>query len=159
MNKKSQREIGRMMDRANELRTIMYTEFWKAINKIDEDEASPHPAKYMMVDYMLVAPGKDYDYQMLEDEVAKPIHQERKEQDRMAGWELFSLITPGGRNYGYNFATGNYFNELQDVEYGFTEDVVMNALPGTDLPELFDTIFATRSLVKSEVWELVDRTE
>ncbi|MFH5831385.1 hypothetical protein [Halalkalibaculum sp. DA384] len=159
MDQRSRDQINNMMAKANELRTVMYTEFWKAINKIAEDAASPHSAKYMMVDYMLVAPGKDYDYQMLEDEVAKPIHQERKATDRMVGWELYSLITPGGQNYGYNFATGNFFDELEDVEYGFTEDVIKNALPGTDIPELFDTIFDTRRLVNSQIWELVYRVD
>lgn len=159
MDKRSREEINKMMMRANELRTTMYSEFWKTINKIDENGTSPHSAKYLMLDYMLVSPGKEYDYQMLEDEVAKPIHQERRETDRMAGWELYTLISPGGQEYGYNFATGNFFNELKDVEYGFTEDVIQNALPGTDIPELFDTIFATRTLVHSEIWERVYRVD
>ncbi len=158
MDDKSGEEIKQMMGKANDLRTTMYTEFWKTINKLAVEGASPHPSKYMMIDYMMVAPGKDFDYQMLEDEVAKPIHQERKEKSRMQGWELFSLISPTGQEYGYNFATGNYFDELKNVEFGFTEDVIKNALPGTDIPELFETIFSTRTLVNSQVWELVDRT-
>ncbi|MDX1636527.1 MAG: hypothetical protein R3281_01070 [Balneolaceae bacterium] len=159
MSQKNQQEIRSMMSKANSMRTLMYTEFWKTINKIDVEGTSPHPSKYMMIDFMNVVPGKEYDYQMLEDEIAKPIHQERKDKNRMAGWELFTIITPAGEEYGYNFATGNYFEELENVEFGFTEDVIQNALPGTDIPELFDTIFSTRSLVHSQVWELVERVD
>lgn len=159
MNKNSKGAISKIMEEANGIRTIMYTELWKAMNSMLPEGEAPHQAKYMMVDYMMVAPGKEYDYQMLEDEIAKPLHQERSSQGTMAGWELFSIITPGGSNYGYNFATGNYFNELKDIEFGFTEDVIQSAMPGTDIPELFDTIFSTRTLVQSQVWELVESTE
>lgn len=159
MQEKNQQAISKMMSQANSLRTIMYTELWKAINKIAISEPSPHSARFMMIDYMNVVPGKNYDYQMLEDEIAKPLHLERKKKGTMAGWELFSLITPSGREYGYNFATGNYFDELENIEFGFTEDLIKTAMPGTDIPELFETIFSTRSLVHSEVWELIERTE
>lgn len=159
MTKKDQQTISNMMSQANSLRTVMFTELWKAINKIDSDEPSPHSARFLMFDYMDVAPGKDYDYQMLEDEIAKPLHQARREKDQMQAWEVFTLISPSGNNYGYNFATGNYFDELENIEFGFTEDLIKSAMPGTDIPEMFDTIFSTRTLVNSEVWELIERTE
>lgn len=143
----------------NRLRTIMFSEVWKVINKIATDKKAPHPGKYLMMDYMNVAPGKDFDYQMLEDEIARPIHEERVELDKMQGWEVYSLISPGGTEYGYNFATGNFFNRLENIEFGFTKEVIESAVPGTDIPELFDTMFSTRSLVRSEVWERVIRTE
>lgn len=159
LDKNSQQEISKMMEEANSLRTHMYTEIWKAQNKMQPDSTSPHPAKYLMIDYMMVAPGREYDYQMLEDEIAKPLHEERKSQGIMAGWEVYSLLTPGGNNYGYNFATGNFFEELEHIEYGFTEDLIKSAKPSTDIPELFETINSTRTLVNSQIWELVERTE
>ena len=100
LEKKNGNQVNQMMARANNLRTIMYSELWKAINKVAVEESPPHPAKYVNMDYMHVTPGKDYDYQMLEDEFAKPIHEERIQLDNMQGWELYQLLTPGGTEYG-----------------------------------------------------------
>lgn len=147
-----------IMSESNRLRTVMFSEVWKVVNKIASEKEAPNPGKYLMMDFMNVVPGKESEYQMLEDELARPIHQERVETDKMQGWEVYSLISPGGTEYGYNFATGNFFNNLENVEFGFTEEVIESAIPGTNIPEMFDTIFSTRSLVRSEVWERVART-
>ena len=148
-----------IMAERNRLSTVMFSEVWKVINKIAAEKKAPNPGKYLMMDYMNVVPGKESEYQLLEDELARPIHQERVETDKMQGWEVYSLISPGGTEYGYNFATGNFFNDLANVEFGFTEEVIESAIPGTNIPEMFDTIFSTRSLVRSEVWERVAWTK
>ena len=140
---------------------VLKTELWRVENMLsDSMDRSDKPSKYMAMDYMDVVPGKNPDYLMLEDEIAKPIHGERMDQDIMAGWEVYSLITPGGVEYGYNFATGNFYNKLEHVEYGFTNKVIIQAMgENADIPELFNTINTTRDLVKSELWELVSATE
>lgn len=139
--------------------SVIKTELWKVQNALT-DSTKKHPSKYMSMDYMNVAPDKNPDYLMLEDEVAKPIHDERMNQDIMSGWEVYSLITPGGMEYGYNFATGNYYDKLEYVEYGFTNEVINQAMgANANIPELFDTIYATRDMVKVELWELVAYTE
>jgi len=148
-----------MLAESNRLSTVMFSEIWKVINKIAAEEKAPSPGKFLMMDFMEVVPGKESEYQLLEDELARPIHEERVDLEKMQGWEVYSLISPGGTEYGYNFATGNFFNSLANVEFGFTEEVIESALPGTNIPEMFDTIFSTRSLVRSEVWEQVARTE
>lgn len=146
----------REMQRTFSLRDREFSEIWKRENLVDSPSNGSKPARYVTMDYMDVAPGKDFDYMMLEDDVAKPIHRERIKQDQMRNWEVYSLVIPGGTEYGYNFATGNYFDELSHIEFGFTEEVVKQALPGTDLPELFNLIFDTRDMVKHELWELMD---
>ena len=153
------RKVNAITQKTNNLSTVMFSEVWKVVNKIAVEEKAPNPSRFLMMDFMKVVPGKESEYQLLEDELAKPIHEERVITERMQGWEVYSLISPGGTEYGYNFATGNFFNSLENVEFGFTEEVIESALPGTDIPEMFDTIFSTRSLVRSEVWELVVRTD
>ena len=94
---------------------------------------------------------------MLEDEIAKPIHLESIERGRMAGWQVHSLILPSGMNYGYNFAAGNYFDELEHFEFGFNEEIISQTMgKNSNMPELFDTIYNTRDLVKVELWEIVN---
>lgn len=139
---------------------VTKTELWKVQNALVDSTDESHPSKYMTMDYMNVAPGKNPDYLMLEDEVAKPIHDERIDQNIMAGWEVYSLIAPGGVEYGYNFATGNFYDKLEHVEYGFTNEIINQAMgTNTNIPELFNTIYETRDMVKVELWKLVANTE
>lgn len=137
---------------------LIKSELWKVENTA-HDSGDPSPSTYMTMDYMDVAPGKNPDYLMLEGEVAKPIHEERIAEDIMAGWAVYSLIVPGGVEYGYNFATGNFYDELGHIEYGFTNEIINQAMgDNTNISELFSTIYSTRDLVKIELWKLAAAT-
>ncbi|HKL17950.1 MAG TPA: hypothetical protein VJ905_03245 [Halalkalibaculum sp.] len=132
------------------------SEIWKVRSLISTDNGdSDKPSRYMTMDFMNVAQGRGLEYLMLEDEVAMPLHKERISRDNMTGWEVYSLILPGGTEYGYNFATGNYFDHIEDVEFGFTQELIKQTMPGTDVADLLETIYETRDLVKSELWELI----
>lgn len=131
------------------------SELWRINNSVLTSDSSK-ASKYFIMDYMNVAGGMEYAYQMMEDEVALPIHEYRMEIEQMNGWELFDLIVPGGSEYGYNFATGNYFSDLRDFEFGFTEEIIRQSHPNTDINEINETFAKTRELVRSEVWELID---
>lgn len=135
--------------------SLIKSEIWKVEDdSLLQDNGNTKP--YMTMDYMNVAPGKGLDYLMLEEEIAKPIHQERIDREVMAGWEVYSLIMPSGTKYGYNYATGNYFDKLEHVEFGFTNEVIQQAMgQNSNVPELFNTIYSTRELVKVELWQLV----
>lgn len=146
-------------EQLSKLATLIKSEIWRVQNSAFADTGST-PSRYMSMDYMKVAPGKDPDYLMLEDEIAKPIHLERIERGRMAGWEVHSLILPSGMNYGYNFATGNYFNELEHFVFGMNEEIIQQTMgQNSNVPELFETIYNTRDLIKVELWELVDHMQ
>lgn len=139
--------------------SVIKTELWRVENAL-LDSSETQPTKFMGMDYMNVTSGKNPDYLMLEEEVAKPIHQARIQDDRMTSWQVYSLITPGGVEYGYNFATGNFYNKLEYLEYGFTNEVIKQSMgTKTNIPELFNTIYTTRDLVKSELWRLVAYTQ
>lgn len=132
------------------------SEIWKVRSMISpETGETMKPSRYMTMDFMNVAQGRGLEYLMLEDEVAMPLHKERINRDNMTGWEVYSLILPGGTEYGYNFATGNYFDHIEDVEFGFTQELIKQTMPGTDVADLLETIYETRDLVKSELWELI----
>ncbi|MDZ7719348.1 MAG: hypothetical protein U5K72_11085 [Balneolaceae bacterium] len=131
------------------------SELWRVNNSVLTDE-SAKMSKYFIMDYMDVHLGMEYAYQMMEDEVALPIHEYRMEIDQMNGWELFSLIVPGGTEYGYNFATGNYYSNLRHFEFGFTEEIIRQSHADTDVNEINETFSETRDLVRSEVWELIE---
>ncbi len=146
-------------EQLSKLATLIKSEIWRVENSAYADTGST-PSRYMSMDYMKVAPGKSPDYLMLEDEIAKPIHLERIEQNQMAGWEVYSLILPSGMNYSYNFATGNHFKELEHFEFGLNEEIIQQTMgENSNVPELFETIYNTRDLIKVELWELIDHLQ
>lgn len=134
---------------------ISKAELWSVRNSVNNSENS-NLSNYMMMDYMDVRLGRELEYQMLEDEVAKPLHEQRMDRDIMEGWEMYQLITPGGTDYGYNFATGNYFSDLSHIEFGFNEELIRSQNPDVDLAEFFEHIWSTRDLVRSEVWRKIE---
>jgi hypothetical protein len=137
------------------LNSIMHSELWRVRNSVIKDQEIV-PSLYMIKDYMEVSLGREYEYQMFEDEIARPLHEDRMEMDRMNAWEVYQLIIPGGINYGYNFSTGNFYNKLEHMEFGFTDELIRANHPDVNLMDFFQTIFSTRDLVKSELWVLVD---
>lgn len=140
---------------AENLFDLPLSELWVVRNSV-VNEISGTPSNFLQLDYMDVRLGREFEYQMLEDEIAKPLHEERMSQDIMEDWEMYELITPGGMHYGYNFATGNYFSRLEHIEYGFNEELIRSQNPDVDLMEFFEQIWSARDLVRSEIWQRVD---
>jgi hypothetical protein len=140
------------------LASRQFAELWKTeaeIMSISDKELG----KIMVMNYMQVSPGKEAEYLTLENDMARPLHEERIKNNEMHSWRAFSLIQPGGINYGYNFATADYFENLRDVEYGFTNELIKSVMPGTNINEMFDAIYSTRNIAKYELWLLVDYME
>lgn len=132
-----------------------HTELWGVRNSVISEEGS-NPTRYLRMNYMDVVLGHEYEYQMFEDEVAKPLHIDRMERNQMRGWELYELILPGGTDYGYNFSTADYYDQLENIEFGFNEELIRQNHPDTNLNDFFDNMYRTRDLVRIELWELVD---
>ena len=148
-------DLENLMGRYNEIMVPEFSELWSINNSLLRSEDSK-PSRYFMLDYMRVKPGMEYTYQMMEDDSARPIHEYRMENGNMEGWELFHLILPRGDEYGYNFATGNYFTHLRDLEFHFNEEIIRQSSPDVDVTEFIENVENIRDLVRSEVFELVD---
>lgn len=132
-----------------------HSELWRINNNVVRED-NLEPSRYFSMDYMKVTSGMEYAYQMMEDEIARPMHEQRMENDAMEAWQLFSLVIPGGSQYGYNYATGNHFKNLKDFEFGFTDELISQTHPNTNVSEFFDNIERTRDPVRIEIWELLD---
>jgi hypothetical protein len=135
--------------------TPIFSELWTIRNSVMKDDEA-RPSRYMVMNYMRVGQGYEFEYQMMEDETARPLHERRMQNDVMNGWELQEMILPGGLEYGYNFSTIDHYENLAHVEFGFTEELIRQTHPETDINAFFDNINRSRDLVKREVWELVD---
>lgn len=158
LNQISQNEGQKLSDDYKKYLSPNHSELWRIRNSVVADSTFS-PSRYIVINYMNVVLGYEYEYQMFEDEIARPMHEERMQRDQMEGWELHELLLPGGLNYGYNFSTMDYFDNLEDIEFGFTDELIRQTHPATDINEFFEHIYRTRDLVKFELWELVEALE
>ncbi|MEX0844547.1 MAG: hypothetical protein WD022_04665 [Balneolaceae bacterium] len=138
--------------------THQFSELWDTEAEIMSISGKP-VSTFMVMNYMMVNPGKEAEYLTLENDMARPLHEERINKGEMHSWRTFSLLQPGGINYGYNFATADYFDKVSDIEYGFTNELIKSVMPGSDINEMFNAIYATRDIVKSELWQLIESVE
>lgn len=158
-NEKLKEEIAirndKLMEKTLGFATHQYSELWKTEAEImNVNDTTPSPFKVM--NYMMVNPGKEFEYLVLENDLARPLHEERINEGKMHSWRTYSLIQPGGIEYGYNFATADYYIKLSDIEFGFTNEIIKSVMPNTNITKMFEAIYATRDIMKSELWQLVD---
>jgi hypothetical protein len=118
----------------------------------------PSGPRYLQVDYMKVAPGKAQAYADLEKEW-RPLHQEQIRAGKIAWWALYDVRFPGGDSAEYNYVTVTAFNRFQDMENSLPQDLVTKALQGKDVEGFWSRTDAARSLVRTEVLELLDQVE
>lgn len=137
-----------------ELADYQYSELWKTeagvMNVMDSE-----PGGYAVVNFMRVKPGMENQYLALENDIARPLHEERIQQDKMHNWRTYSLMKPGGSGYDYNFITADFYDKVSNIEYGFTNEIMQSVMPKANFTETMDAIIATREIVNSELWELL----
>ena len=114
------------------------------------------PAAYMQVNYMKVEPSLSSQYEQLETEIWFPIHNESIRLGRTAGWSLWSMLFPRGDGLPYQYLTLNAFSEY---EYAFELDFSIpfsHIHPDKDYAEIQDKTWKTRTIVRTELWDLID---
>ena len=120
---------------------------------------NPVPRRYVVLDYMRVAPGKDNDYVRLEREVWKPFHAQRIKDKRLVGWQLYAVRYTADTHRDYDYVTVNVYDNLAatDDQSGLVE-MFQRMHPGNDAARLLAETGAARQTVRSEVWVLLDQT-
>jgi hypothetical protein len=120
---------------------------------------NPVPRRYLVLDYMKVAPGKDNDYVRLEREVWKPFHAQRIKDKRLIAWSLYDVRYTADTHREYDYVTVNVYDNLAatDDQAGMG-DMFQRLHPGNDGARLLTETGAARETVRSEVWVLLDRT-
>ena len=102
------------------------------------------PPKYLEVDYMKVQPGKDSDYLRVE-----------------RSWALYNVRFPFGTEEKYDYVTVNTFDRFGQLEDPFTDlgEIFKKVHPNMKVDDIGQQTEATRHLVRSEVWQLMDETQ
>jgi L-rhamnose mutarotase len=112
---------------------------------------------FLLVDYMQVKPGMEGAYVQLEETLWRPFHQHNVANGDMLAWSLYDVRFDVYADYDY--VTVNVYDNLavmDTLDYWATMGTVH---PDADLDSLFQATESTRSIVRSEVWVLVDQTD
>lgn len=113
-------------------------------------------ASYAQHDYMKVPPGQSQAYVDLEQNLWKPIHRQRAEDGSIAGWNLYEVVSPAGADRSHDYVTVTFYEEWGQIENSLTTEHVDQAHPNKDPQQILDQTVETRSLVRSEVVEVID---
>lgn len=114
---------------------------------------------YVVLDYMKVTPGKGAEYRDLEQNTWKPIRQALIEDGRLVSWRLYWVRMPYGSENKYNLVASSVYDDTADVAERFSMEALEKAYAGTDLDEMIERTEAARGMVRSEVWQLLDKAE
>lgn len=120
-------------------------------------EDGPGDFKYIQLDYMKVEQGKENDYWEAETNIWKPVHQEFIKAGSRVGWSLWGRVFPSGAGLDYQYVTVNYMADWSKIGTADYNDAFAKAHAGKNLDELFAKTNASRVLVKSELWEVIDK--
>jgi L-rhamnose mutarotase len=120
-------------------------------------EGGPGDFKYIQLDYMKVEQGKENDYWDAETNIWKPVHQEFIKAGSRVGWSLWGRVFPSGAGLDYQYATVNYMADFSKIGVADYNDAFAKAHAGKNMDDLFAKTNASRVLVKSELWEVIDK--
>lgn len=145
--------ISDILTKTLESRQLVKSELFQNLASVGEPES---PSPFIQVDCMQVKEGNAGMYVEVETELWQPLHQELVNAGQRNFWGLYALWYPGGTGREYQYVTVNAvsdFTKLASFDY---EAAFEKAHPGKDVNEAMEKTTASRSLVRSELWELVD---
>jgi hypothetical protein len=119
--------------------------------------ASPQP-KFMVIEFMKIAPGKFGDWAALERDTWKPVHQRRVQEGAIVSWAALAQVMPGDESNGPIAAAVTTFSGWPDP----TKDNYPALLAKVHPQRKADTIFTqaedARRIVRQEIWHIIDET-
>jgi hypothetical protein len=140
----------------DEYRHIVRREIYTPVQGAHTENApNAPPSKYMQVDLMHPAAGKTADYIKMEKETFLPLHNERIKMGIMKGWGLYEKIMPVDSRMGYEYVTVNFYDDLNKLGDGYAESV-KKLFPQKDMNAMINETEATRTIVQSGIWKLMN---
>ena len=147
-----------LVNRTDEIRTIVKTEIWSTVDQSMSDDWSK--AKILVYNYFTSPEGKSIaDHVKAEKTIWKPIHEARIKDNKMEGWVLAQLEFPFGASMPYNTATIDIYNDMGQMLAPWFEDYFKKVHPGKDADKLVQETTAVTTLTKGELRWVVDRLD
>ena len=117
------------------------------------------PPAVVSIHYMKAAPGMEAEYERVETEVWKPIHEARREAGVMRDWVFYRVQYPQGTGAPYTHVTVNVYDSWADYDQQELERWAQEVHPDRTFDALVDEANAARDYVRGEVWRPVSRLD
>ena len=111
--------------------------------------------RYIQVDYMKTPEMGEEVYLAVERDIWKKIHAVRQKANKLGIWGVYSVIHPYGANEEFNMLTANFYSSWAQTGMGL--DMADAEKAGINMEEASEKTLKSRSLVRSELWERIDR--
>jgi hypothetical protein len=124
----------------------------------NQDPAAANQPKFMVVEFMKVAPGKMNDWVKLERETWKPIHQTRVKEGAIVSWASIAQVIPGDESNGPLAAAVTTFRGWPDPTKDNYGALIKKVHPQTPPDTIFNQAEDARKIVRQEIWQVIDET-
>ena len=114
---------------------------------------SDRQSLYLKVDYFKAPSDQIGAYLHVEQDLWKPVHQQRLEQGIILGWSFYSVFV-GEPDAPYNYIAVNVFDDFDKIDYFGLNDIVADIYPDKDLSQFYEQTRATREVVRTEIWQV-----
>ncbi|MEM6804764.1 MAG: hypothetical protein AAF696_25425 [Bacteroidota bacterium] len=113
--------------------------------------------KFIQIDYMKTPEMGEGAYLAVERDIWKKIHAQRQKAGKLGVWGVYSVMYPYGANEEFNMLTANFFANWTQTGMGLDMSDAEKAGINMDMEEVSEKTLASRSLVKSELWERIEK--
>jgi hypothetical protein len=113
---------------------------------------------FMLVEFMKVAQGKQADWLKLERETWKPMHALRVKDGGIQSWMAMAQWLPGDESDGPVYGTVTTFRGFPDPLKTNFQALFKQAHPQGDYMSMQAQTQSARSIVRSEIWQVLDQT-
>ena len=113
---------------------------------------------YMTVEFMKVPEGKQDEWLKLEREW-KPMDELRVKDGSIVSWAAIGQAVPGDESNGPVYATVTTYRGWPDPTKMNFEELVKKAHPQGDVNALMQQTTAARSMVRTEIWQVLEQTD
>lgn len=126
------------------------SEFWRITASVGELHG-----EMLSVGYMDVPEGGDAEYVAVERDIWKPMKTLEVSDGLINGWVIMGKWWPGGTDYPYDYVALNARDAFESFDTsGLRLDQFERAHAGADTDALIQRTMASRSIARSELWQL-----
>lgn len=112
------------------------------------------PSLFVVVDYIKVKPENNAAYLNLEQDIWKPMHEERIRRGIIVGWYLYA-VEFSGTGDEYNYVVINLYDSADNLENPWESDIPGQVHPSRSIEEILKSTTDVRQTVKSELFSSI----
>lgn len=147
-------DMNAIMARARAIVQIYGTSQYERVDGVYKPDTR---ARYVVMNFMKVKEGMNDAYIASETKDWKPIHKEMVDTGKRAGWGLWALAFPGGTSNTHDYVTTDNYETYPQM-FESQMDAFKKAYPNQEVTPFIQKTEKTRSIVKQELWELMETT-